>query len=54
VVKNNVNYYTNISVLSDTRELPFFFMNEKEQKRNESKNNKFVFNYFFFQNKKNM
>ena len=31
-------------------------MNEKEQMRNESKNNKFVFNYFFFfkTEKKNM
>jgi len=27
-------------------------MNEKEQMRNESKNNKFVFNYFFFLKKK--
>jgi len=32
----------------------FYFTNKKEQMRNESKKNKFVFNVFFFKTKKNV
>jgi len=39
--------------VSETRKLPFFFKNEKEQMRDESKNNNFVSKCFFlFRNKK--
>jgi len=36
------------------RELPFVFTNESEQMINESKKNKFVFNFFFSKQKENM
>jgi len=43
-------YQTNIFLSRDKRKLPFYL--KKEQTRNESRENEFVFNFLFFLNKK--